>query len=151
MPLELTDEGFRCSAIHSRVSMQLPDSMEIEMTEKVSTWRADDRAVLFGSKMFVALALGMLSFVKPVLAQDAKITQFPLAIICEFAGIQHVFYISKLQGDGVAVYARPDGVLATIGLSGPSAVIGGDGAAKGSCGGKTLDELRSAGQAVEFK
>jgi hypothetical protein len=98
-----------------------------------------------------AVALGLFAQTGPLGADVAKITQFPMAIICEFSGIEHVFYLSKLQTDGVAVYQRPDGVLGTISLSGPSAVMGGDGQAKGSCGGKTLEELRAAGQAVEFK
>jgi hypothetical protein len=81
-----------------------------------------------------AVALGLFAPTGPLEADVAKITQFPMAIICEFSGIEHVFYLSKLQTDGVAVYQRPDGILGTISLSGPSAVMGGDGQAKGSCG-----------------
>ena len=82
----------------------------------------------------------------PATAQDIK--AFPLAIICEYSGISHVFYLSKLGGDEVAVYMRPDGVTGMLSLTGPASVVGGE--EGGSCGGKTIQELRSAGQTVEF-
>jgi hypothetical protein len=85
----------------------------------------------------------------PSAAQEVEIRAFPLAIICEFSEIAHVFYLSKLQKNGVAVYVRPDGVVGMISLTGAASVVGGEGE-RGSCGGKTIEELRSAGQTVEF-
>lgn len=85
----------------------------------------------------------------PAAAQELAIRAFPFAIICEFSEISHVFYLSKLQKDGVAVYVRPDGVIGMISLTGTASVVGGEGE-RGSCGGKTIEELRSAGQTVEF-
>jgi hypothetical protein len=82
-------------------------------------------------------------------AQETNLQSFPLAIICEFSGIPHVFYLSKLQKDGVAVYLRPDGIVGMITLTGTATVVGGD-EEGGSCGGKTLEEIRAAGQTVEF-
>lgn len=82
-------------------------------------------------------------------AQETDLKSFPLAIICESSGIPHVFYLSKLQKDGVAVYLRPDGVVGMITLTGTATVVGGD-EERGSCGGKTLEEIREAGQTVEF-
>ncbi len=82
-------------------------------------------------------------------AQEPSLQAFPLAIVCESSGIPHVFYLSKLQKDGVAVYVRPDGLVGLISLTGTATVVGGDGE-RGSCGGKTLAEMRSAGQTVEL-
>lgn len=82
-------------------------------------------------------------------AQETDLQSFPLAIICEYSGISHVFYLSKLQKDGIAVYMRPDGVLGMITLTGTATVVGGD-EEGGSCGGKTLEEIRAAGRTVEF-
>jgi hypothetical protein len=81
-------------------------------------------------------------------AQETNLQSFPLAIICEFSDVPHVFYLSKLQKDGVAVYLRPDGIVGMITLTGTASVVGGD--EGGSCGGKTLEEMRAAGQTVEF-
>jgi hypothetical protein len=83
----------------------------------------------------------------PAKAQDIK--EFPLAIICEFSGISHVFYLSKLEGDGVATYIRPDGVVGRVSLTGPATVVGGEGG-RGTCGGRTIQELRSAGQTFDL-
>lgn len=76
------------------------------------------------------------------------IRAYPLAIVCESSGIPHMFYLSELQKDGVAVHMRSYGVTGTISLSRPAAVVGGD--EKGSCGSKTLEEIRAAGLTVEL-
>ena len=121
------------------------------MTDTGSRQRTSDRTLRRYRSALASIGLALLSPVTPATAQETKITQFPLAIFCEYSGTERVFYISRLQADGVAVYQRMDGVSGLLSLSGPATVVGGDAEPKGSCGGKTLEELRSAGRTVEFR
>jgi hypothetical protein len=100
-----------------------------------------------GTVLIAVAAVSSSGMGRPAMAEDIK--AFPLAIICEFSGISHVFYLSKLESDGVATYLRPDGVIGRVSLTGTASVVGGEGE-RGTCGGKTIDELRSAGQTFEF-
>lgn len=76
---------------------------------------------------------------------EVKYTDFPFLIYCEVGDVHHAFYLSKIGPDGVAVYISQAGQAGTITLTGKPQQIGGDTA--GSCEGKTLEELRSVGQA----
>ena len=100
--------------------------------------------------VLAVLGLSSLLVAHDAWAANVDIKDFPLAIYCESSGIEHVFYLSKLQKDGLAVYARPDGVIGTISFEGTAKVVGGDGES-GSCGGKTIIELREAGQTFDFR
>lgn len=81
-------------------------------------------------------------------AQQASFSDFPLVIYCEFKGIQHAYYFSQLGPDGQAIYLTPDRQIGAITIDGPAERLGGERA--GSCLDKTLADLRSAGQVVEF-
>jgi hypothetical protein len=81
-------------------------------------------------------------------AAEGAFTDFPFMVYCENGGIDRAFYLAKIDPDGIAVYISPDNLAGTITLDGPAAPVGGEWA--GSCAGKTLDELRAAGQAFDL-
>jgi len=74
---------------------------------------------------------------------------FPFVITCEYKGLHHAYYLSKLGPDGVATYITPDRLAGTISIAG-QAKARGEGQV-GSCIGKTLKELRASGQAYDIK
>jgi hypothetical protein len=72
---------------------------------------------------------------------------FPFLIYCKFDGTIHGLYLSRIQPDGLAVYDTPDkesSLSIIITLNGKAEPVGGDWS--GNCKGKTLEQLRSAGQ-----
>ena len=81
-------------------------------------------------------------------AQDLSFRDFPYLIYCEFQGVDHGFYFSKLGVDGVAVYLTPDRQAGMITIDGVGHRVGGD--QSGTCSNKTLDDLRSSGQAYDL-
>jgi len=82
-------------------------------------------------------------------AAEASFTDFPFMVHCENNGIHRAYYLAKVDGDGVAVYISPDNLAGTITLHGTAEPIGGEWA--GSCAGKTLQQLRDAGQAFDLR
>ena len=83
-------------------------------------------------------------------ATEGSITDFPFMVLCQnSSGTERAFYLAKVDPDGVAVYISPDNLAGTITLRGPAKAVGGEGA--GSCAGKTLAELRSAGQVFDLR
>ena len=78
-------------------------------------------------------------------AAEAAFLDFPFLVHCELNGVDRAYYLSRMDTDGVAVYISPDNKAGTITIEGPAKPIGGDWS--GSCSGKTLEELKSAGQA----
>jgi hypothetical protein len=78
-------------------------------------------------------------------AAEAPFADFPFLIACEAGGTQHAYYLSRISRDGVAVYLTPAKQAGMITLSGTAKRLGGD--VQGSCSGKNLEQLRSAGQA----
>ncbi|MBB3315679.1 MULTISPECIES: hypothetical protein [unclassified Rhizobium] len=74
---------------------------------------------------------------------------FPVVISCEVKGTYHAFYLSRVTKDGTATYTASDRIAGTITLDGKAKAIGG--LEGGTCGGKTLDELRASGQAHDLK
>ena len=78
-------------------------------------------------------------------AAEVKFTDFPFLVVCEAGGIQQAYYLSRIGKDGVAVYATRAGQSGTVTLGGKVQQVGGD--IQSSCKGKTLEQLRSAGQA----
>ncbi|TCU17839.1 hypothetical protein EV130_11536 [Rhizobium azibense] len=74
---------------------------------------------------------------------------FPFVVTCEYKGLHHAYYLSKLGPDGVATYITPDRLAGTISIDG-QAKARGEGQV-GSCLGKTLKELRASGQAYDIK
>jgi hypothetical protein len=79
-------------------------------------------------------------------AGEVPFADFPFLIMCEGGGIQQVFYLSRIGQDGVAVYLGAAGQAGTITLDGTPKRVGGGGIPT-NCAGKTLEQLRSAGQA----
>jgi hypothetical protein len=81
-------------------------------------------------------------------AQAGSFDDFPFLVRCELSGVIHAYYLSKIGPDGVAVYLTPDNRAGTITIRGKAEPVGGDWS--GSCVGKTLEELRSAGQTYDL-
>jgi hypothetical protein len=50
-----------------------------------------------GTVLIAVAAVSSSGMGRPAMAEDIK--AFPLAIICEFSGISHVFYLSKLESE----------------------------------------------------
>jgi hypothetical protein len=78
-------------------------------------------------------------------AAEVAFADFPFLIACEAGGTQHAYYLSRISRDGVAVYLTPARQAGMITLSGTAKRLGGD--VQGTCSGKNLEQLRSAGQA----
>ena len=76
---------------------------------------------------------------------QAVLEEFPFLVDCEVGGVHHVYYLSKVGADGVAVYSTTAGQSVTLTLTGKAEKVGGDVAS--SCAGKTIEQLRSTGQA----
>ena len=80
-------------------------------------------------------------------AADQIIT-IPQMLICGLNGVRHFGYLDRIDADGTAIYMTPSGKFATVTEGG--VVIRGVQAVPGSCSGKTLEELRAAGQTRSF-
>lgn len=78
-------------------------------------------------------------------AADVSIADFPFLLSCEVGGALHAYYLSRIDKDGTAVYMTPARQAGTITLTGKAKQVFGEMA--GSCVGKTLEQLRAAGQA----
>ena len=78
-------------------------------------------------------------------AQDLSFKDFPYLVYCEFQDVDRAYYFSKLGADGIAIYLTPDRQAGTITIDGVARRIGGE--QTGTCANKTLDELKSSGQA----
>ncbi len=96
----------------------------------------------------VALGLGMALYGAQSLAADVSFKDFPYLIYCHYRGIDHAYYFSQLGADGRAIYMTPDRQAGFISITGGAKRVGGD--RSGNCLDKTLDELRSAGQAFDL-
>lgn len=81
-------------------------------------------------------------------AQDVSFKDFPYLIYCESQGVDHAFYFARLRADGVAVYLTPDRQAGMITVDGIGHRVGGE--QTGSCADKTIDDLRSSGQAYDL-
>src|SRR4029079_6392933 len=78
-------------------------------------------------------------------AAEGLFLDFPFLVHCELSGVDRASYLSRIDADGVAVYLTPDNQAGTITIKGKAEPVGGDWA--GTCSGKTLEQLRSTGQA----
>ena len=78
-------------------------------------------------------------------ASEGTIIDFPFLIHCEAGGVDRAYYLSKIDPNGVAVFVSPDRLAGTITIKGKAEPVGGEGS--GTCAGKTLEQLRSTGQA----
>ena len=114
----------------------------------VASWQNICAKVLgvVGRITFAGLTLLLLAALANSDARAAEVSfaDFPFLIACEAGGTQHAYYLSRIGGDGVAVYLTP-AQAGMITLSGNAKKLGGD--VQGTCSGKNLEQLRSAGQA----
>jgi hypothetical protein len=94
----------------------------------------------------IALAASVPS--TPVWAQEPTFADFPSVIYCTFEGYQNAYYFSQLDPDGRAIYMTPDRQAGAITIDGVAERV--DGERPGSCMGKTLSDLRAAGQAFDL-
>ena len=79
-------------------------------------------------------------------AAELSFSDFPFLITCEAGGTQYAYYLSRIGPDGTAVYSTFTGQAGTITLDSKPQRVG-VGAIPSSCSEKTLEQLRSAGQA----
>ena len=96
------------------------------------------------SLAFVAIA----GTVPASYSQDLSFRDFPYLVYCEMEGVDRAFYFSRLGADGVAIYLTPDNQAGTITIDGVARRVGGE--QTGSCADKTIDDLRSSGQAYDL-
>jgi len=97
---------------------------------------------------FVALIV-LFSSVFGFQVRAASLSDFPFMVHCENSGIDRAFYLAKVGTDGVAVYISPDRLAGTVTIDGPAEPVGGDGS--GNCVGKTIKQLKAAGQAFDLR
>ena len=82
-------------------------------------------------------------------AHSAQIAaDFPNIITCEYKGMTHAFYLSRVDADGLATYITPSRRAGTISVEGTAKALGES--IGGSCLGKTIQELRASGQAHDL-
>jgi hypothetical protein len=96
----------------------------------------------------VAVLLGVTLHGPESLAAEASFKDFPYLIYCQYRGIDHAYYFSRLGTDGRAIYMTPDRQAGSISIDGIAKTAGGN--RSGNCLDKTLDQLRSAGQAFDL-
>ena len=72
----------------------------------------------------------------------------PAVIVCSIADKQNFAYLTTIEADGTARYMTMTGSFAEV--SPDQVVMRTQNQAAGDCAGKTIDELRSAGQTREF-
>lgn len=96
---------------------------------------------------FAAIALSQFAAIAH--SSEGSFDDFPFLVHCEVSGLHRAFYLSTISQDGVAVYISPDRLAGTITVRGKADPVGADGS--GSCAGKTLEQLRSTGQAYDLQ
>ena len=87
-------------------------------------------------------------YAAPAGAGGVSFKDFPYLIYCQYKNIDHAYYFSQVGPDGHAIYLTADGQAGAITIDGTAKRVGGDGS--GSCGGKTLNDLRASGQAFDL-
>lgn len=115
-------------------------------------WFRSERRETVMKVTFAALVLlldPMAFYTSPANAGDGSFGAFPFVVHCEGDRIHRFFYLSKIGPDGVAVYMTPDRQAGTISIDGTAKRILDEVA--GTCSGKTLDQLRSAGQVYDMQ
>jgi hypothetical protein len=95
-----------------------------------------------------AVALGAVLPGTQVRAEGPTFRDFPFVVFCEYNGVHHAYYFSRLGTDGRAIYMTPDRLAGSITVQGQAERISGD--EGGNCVGKTTEELRASGQAFDL-
>lgn len=108
------------------------------------------RLIFAGTILAAITQLSLAGMYSPkAYAKEGSFDDFPFLVHCELSGVIHVYYLSKIGPNGVAVYITPDNQAGTITIRGKAEPVGGDWS--GSCAGKTLEQLRLAGQAYDLQ
>jgi hypothetical protein len=100
---------------------------------------------VIGTMAFAIVSLSQFVSLYNAEAAEASFVDFPFVVHCELNGTDRAYYLSSLGADGVAVYVTPENQAGTITIEWTAKPVGGDWS--GSCAGKTLEQLRSTGQA----
>jgi hypothetical protein len=105
----------------------------------------------FGSMIGVTCAIALLVAIAPgpSAAGEANITH-PHLIVCDLKGARYFLYLNRIDTDGTATYMTPTKQVLKV-TAGGVLSRGGQVGAEGNCIGKTLEELRAAGQTFSFK
>jgi hypothetical protein len=99
--------------------------------------------------LFVTCASLQFSTISGSTAQAADpLSEFPFVVGCEYKGMFHAYYLSRVTPEGVATYVASEKLAGTITLDGHAKAVGGSNG--GSCVGKTLQQLRESGQAHDL-
>ena len=99
----------------------------------------------FSIAISTAMAAGALS---PMQANAADSLDYPAVIVCSVAGKQNFAYLSAIEADGSAQYMSLTGAFATFDPEGQ--LNRPNQQAVGDCAGKSIQDLRDAGQTREF-
>ncbi|KQV32656.1 hypothetical protein ASC97_03570 [Rhizobium sp. Root1203] len=100
-------------------------------------------------RISLAAAIGVFAVCWSAAHAAEPLDNFPFVITCEYKGMHHAYYLSRLDAGGVATYITPDRLAGTISVDGTAKASGES--KVGTCLGKTLKELRSSGQARDLK
>ena len=65
-----------------------------------------------------SFVLGLTPHSTQSLAAEASFKDFPYLIFCQYRGVDHAYYFSRLEPDGRAIYMTPDRQAASISLGG---------------------------------
>ncbi|KWV47709.1 hypothetical protein AS026_13120 [Rhizobium altiplani] len=84
-------------------------------------------------------------------AQETQtpLDEFPFIVMCKVKSSYLAFHLSRVTKDHTAIYLASDNIVGKITLHGHAEAV--NGAGGGDCLGKTLDQLRSSGQARFLK
>jgi hypothetical protein len=120
----------------------MPSTCRKRLRPKTALYKWRSPAIAIG------LVLDATLFGMPLRAEDVTFSDFPFLVFCEDNGVHHAYYLSKLGPEGNALYITPDRLVGSISAKGVAKRLSGGKA--GNCAGKTLEELRSAGQAFDL-
>jgi hypothetical protein len=104
------------------------------------------------SAALVAILFALLTLATGTTAQTAP-PNFPMALMCYFSENQTwlVGYLYRVKKDGDAIYLGAGGRLSARVNAKGVVVAPTNRLASSECSGKTLEELRSNGQAIDFQ
>lgn len=96
-----------------------------------------------------ALILTGSTLASEAIAQSAgDSTVPPIVLLCTLGDKTLVGYLSEIRKDGSTLYVTAAGQIATVDSSG--LVSRGSSGVAGSCSGRTIDQLRESGQALDW-
>ncbi len=99
--------------------------------------------------MIATAIIGSFVIWHPGPASADEHNNLPAVIVCSIGDKQNFAYLATIEADGTARYMTMTGSFAEV--SPDKVVMRKQNQAAGDCAGKTIDELRSAGQTREFR